>query len=127
MFLLFQTKDPVFDEHEFMFHSIVKTVRSFVKDVDGFLSGMQEQFSSQLQISSSIVNFYQDRKSEVEDYHRLQQLICKRFLEEFVSYFFIRIENLKWKITIGTTANMQEILGVIFKLFFIDFEKCILT
>ncbi|KAJ9579096.1 hypothetical protein L9F63_024802, partial [Diploptera punctata] len=44
------TKDPVFDEHEFVFHSTEKTVRNFIKNVEAFLHGMQEQFASQLHI-----------------------------------------------------------------------------
>ena len=88
---MFQTKDPVFDEHEVIFHRTEKTVRNFVKDVEAFLHGMQEQFTSQFHISSSIVYFYQDRKSDVEDYHRLQQLTSRRFFEEFVSFIFVTV------------------------------------
>jgi hypothetical protein len=76
----------VFDEHEFMFHTMEKTVRSFLKDAKLFLLGMHETNTCQLNIGPSIILFYQEKNSEAEDYHKLQQLICKRFWVEFVSY-----------------------------------------
>jgi hypothetical protein len=49
----------------------------------------------QLNIGASIVQLYQERASEAEEFHKLQQLICKRFWVEcvscidFVFYLFI--------------------------------------
>jgi hypothetical protein len=69
-----------------MFHTIEKTARGLLKDAKMFLLGMHEAFSCQLNIAASIVHFYQEKNSEAEDFHKLQQLICKRFWIEFVSY-----------------------------------------
>ena len=79
------TKDPVFDEHESMFHATVKTVRSFLKNIDVFISGMHETMSCQLNIGVSVDHFYQDKNSEAKGYNHVQQLICRKFLVEFVS------------------------------------------
>jgi hypothetical protein len=76
----------VFDEHEFIFHTMEKTIRSFLKDAEIFLCGMHETIACQLNIGASIIHFYQESNSEAEDYHKLQQLICKRYWREFVSY-----------------------------------------
>ncbi|XP_069693498.1 dynamin-binding protein-like isoform X2 [Periplaneta americana] len=77
------TKDPVFDEHEFIFHTVEKTCRSFLKDVEIFLCGMQEKMMHQLNIGSLVAFFYQESNSEVQEFHKLHQLVCKRFWEEF--------------------------------------------
>jgi hypothetical protein len=76
----------VFDEQECTFHALVKTVRIFVKDVDVFMSGMNETMPCLLNIGLSVDNFYLDCNSEAEEYRRAQQLICRRYLEEFVSF-----------------------------------------
>jgi hypothetical protein len=81
-----QTKDPVFDEHESIFHAVEKTVRSFLKNVDVFMSGVNETMSYQLNIGLSVDNFYQDTNSEAKEYHHVQQLISRKFLVEFVSF-----------------------------------------
>ena len=69
-----------------VFHAVEKTVRSFLKDVDIFMSGIHETMSCQLNTGVSVVHFYQDENSEAKDYHHVQQLICKKFLVEFVSF-----------------------------------------
>jgi hypothetical protein len=50
------------------------------------MSGMHEKVSCQLNTGVSVVQFYQERNSEVKEYHHVQQLICKKFLVEFVSF-----------------------------------------
>jgi len=76
----------VFDEHESIFHAVEKTVRIFLKDVEMFMSGMTETMSCQLNIGLSVDHFYQDKDSETKEYHHVQQLICRKFLVEFVSF-----------------------------------------
>jgi hypothetical protein len=68
-----------------MFHTIEKTVRSFLKDVEIFLCGMHETLTYQLNIGASIVQFYQESNSEAEEFHKIQQCICKRFWVDCVS------------------------------------------
>ena len=81
-----QTKDPAFDEHESVFHAVVKTVRSLLKNVDIFMSGLHETLTCQLNTGLSVSHFYQDEDSEVKEYLHVQQLVRKKFLVEFVSF-----------------------------------------
>jgi hypothetical protein len=69
-----------------MFHAVEKTVRSFLKNVDMFMSGLHENLSCQLNTGSSVVHFYEDKNSEAKEYHQVQQRICGKFYVEFVSF-----------------------------------------
>jgi len=69
-----------------VFNAVLKTVRGLLKNVDIFMSGLQESLSFQLNIGLSVGHFYQDENSEVKEYHHAQQLICRKFSVEFVSF-----------------------------------------
>ncbi|PSN46717.1 hypothetical protein C0J52_00872 [Blattella germanica] len=88
---LIKTKDPLFDEHELIFHTMEKTARSFAKDVEIFLQGMQEMMSHQLNIGTSVISFYQERGLEAEDLHKLLQQIYRRFFDEFMKVIEQRV------------------------------------
>jgi hypothetical protein len=69
-----------------MFHAVEKTVRSFLKNVDTFMSGLHENLSCQLNTGSGVVHFHEDKNSEAKEYYQVQQLICRKFFVEFVSF-----------------------------------------
>jgi hypothetical protein len=80
----------VFDEQESIFHAVEKTVRSFLKNVDTFMNGMNETMSCQLHIGLSVDHFYQDKNSEAKEYPHAQHLIRRKFLVEFVSFILCK-------------------------------------
>lgn len=80
-----------------------------MKDIDIFMSGMHETVSSQLNTAVAVVQFYQDNNSEAKEYHHVQQLICRKFLVEFVSFVTCcSIDTVAWGLHVPLSLCLQE-------------------
>ncbi|XP_034230974.1 dynamin-binding protein-like isoform X2 [Thrips palmi] len=78
-------KDELFLEQERSFHSLEKTLRIFLRNLDVLLNHLQEEVVDLFHLSEALGAFYMERKNDqdVDEFRTTQRLIMNNYWQDF--------------------------------------------